>query len=180
MVRLAHFSVKEYLISKRILESRSAKFSANTVYSNKFIATVCLAYLLHLDQDVHIDKAFLRKYPLSKYASHHWIYHAEIAGGDLDLLDRLCPLFLRADPLIHKNWNSIRALEEDSNDPVSGQERPDDTTRTILFHLASEGALDILRFMLKSGARLTWNVTPSTTWLETQHYKQQPKLVKYQ
>ena len=46
-VRLAHFSVKEYLESKRILQSSAKDFFLEAGMSYEFLAQSCLAYIIH-------------------------------------------------------------------------------------------------------------------------------------
>ena len=52
VLQLAHFSVKEYLTSGRVQREFTQVFQETT--ANASIATVCLAYLLHLDQDLQV------------------------------------------------------------------------------------------------------------------------------
>ena len=47
-IRLAHFSVKEYLVSDRIQHGPAFAYSLKEEVSNQSIAADCLAYLLHL------------------------------------------------------------------------------------------------------------------------------------
>ena len=49
-LRLAHFSVKEYLTSERIRVSSASKFSALEISAHLSIAETCLAYLLQFDK----------------------------------------------------------------------------------------------------------------------------------
>ncbi|KAF2811529.1 uncharacterized protein BDZ99DRAFT_559599 [Mytilinidion resinicola] len=46
IVALAHYSVKEYLVSERCRQSRAARYSMQHTPCNEFIAKCCLAYLL--------------------------------------------------------------------------------------------------------------------------------------
>ena len=49
VVRLAHFSVKEYLVSERILQGNARRYSIREINANIVIQNDCLAYLLELD-----------------------------------------------------------------------------------------------------------------------------------
>jgi hypothetical protein len=53
-LQLAHFSVKEYLTSEQL--DKDVAYNFQEVAAKASIATVCLAYLLHLDQDIPINK----------------------------------------------------------------------------------------------------------------------------
>lgn len=46
-VRLAHFSVKEYLLSERIGGSTRPQFGTSTLAGNKFLAECSLLYIFH-------------------------------------------------------------------------------------------------------------------------------------
>lgn len=48
-VRIAHFSVQEYLESERIRQQKTAMFSLNSVTAHAQIAQICLVYLLEDD-----------------------------------------------------------------------------------------------------------------------------------
>ena len=48
-VRLAHYSVKEYLVSKVIMEGRASRFAVAEASAYQYMAEVCLVYLLHFD-----------------------------------------------------------------------------------------------------------------------------------
>ena len=49
-LRLAHYSVKEYLVSERIRTSPASPFAMMVDYGNKKIAEICLTYLSISDQ----------------------------------------------------------------------------------------------------------------------------------
>jgi hypothetical protein len=48
-VRLAHFSVKEYLVSERIQAGSVGRYSIREIHAHTSIAKICLAYLLQFD-----------------------------------------------------------------------------------------------------------------------------------
>lgn len=45
-LRLAHFSVKEYLVSPRIRSSQASAFALEELQAHKYVARICLTYLL--------------------------------------------------------------------------------------------------------------------------------------
>ncbi|KAF2184785.1 purine and uridine phosphorylase [Zopfia rhizophila CBS 207.26] len=77
-LRLAHFSVKEYLTSNRLQEGIAQDFQE--VAAKASIATVCLAYLLHLDMDRPIQE-IKTTFPLAQYAARYWMINAMVAEG---------------------------------------------------------------------------------------------------
>ncbi|KAL8699990.1 MAG: hypothetical protein Q9201_005685 [Fulgogasparrea decipioides] len=83
IIRLAHFSVKEYLVSNRILQGDARRFSVQETSANALICSDCLAYLLQFEGSYR-DSQSLTKFPLALYAAEYWISHAQVAEGDTD------------------------------------------------------------------------------------------------
>ncbi|THV63542.1 hypothetical protein D6D28_10596, partial [Aureobasidium pullulans] len=94
-LRLAHFSVKEYLVSKDIqhplmrqLEETSARAA---------IATTCLAYLSSLDHNLSPGQ-IRKQHAFSQYSAIHWAENASICGGtDKGLQSRITAFFNEAE-----------------------------------------------------------------------------------
>ena len=83
-IRLAHFSVKEYLVSKRIQHGIAAHYSIREIESHGVIAEDCIAYLLQFNEPSLTPKA-LKKAPLARYAAEYWVDHTrEAAKGPVD------------------------------------------------------------------------------------------------
>ena len=76
-VILAHYSVKEYLLSER---SRMTQYSLYDLDCNAFIATCCLKYYLQLLQPKHDDKDNQIHDALKNYAKKFWCTHCRLAG----------------------------------------------------------------------------------------------------
>ena len=82
-VQLAHFSVKEYLVSKRIVTGRVPRYSISEISANTIITETCLAYLAYV---CSIDDPFehiLESYPLLEYACYNWPQHLKQPGPHL-------------------------------------------------------------------------------------------------
>ncbi|KIY01694.1 uncharacterized protein Z520_01832 [Fonsecaea multimorphosa CBS 102226] len=101
VVRLAHFSVQEYLESGRITEKRAATFALQSAPAHAEIAQICLVYLLEPElfsgpSDESVDS----KLPLCHFASRYWVDHYRAAGFVASRLDELTlRLFRRPDSL---------------------------------------------------------------------------------
>ncbi|KAL2010787.1 hypothetical protein VTN00DRAFT_3505 [Thermoascus crustaceus] len=76
-LQLAHFSIKEYLISNRLDEHFTQCFQE--IVARASIAAVCLAYLLHLDQDLQMNE-IRGAFPLAQYCAQYWMGHAASGG----------------------------------------------------------------------------------------------------
>ncbi|KAL1613693.1 hypothetical protein SLS54_010390 [Diplodia seriata] len=81
-IQLAHFSVKEYLISDRVDRTLLDRFSEDNARSS--IAKVCLAYLDALDQ-VLPPGEIARRFPFAKYCARYWMKHARAGEQDDNL-----------------------------------------------------------------------------------------------
>jgi hypothetical protein len=91
-IKLAHASVKEYLISSRILEGPAKAFHITADIANLTITEMCLSYHLHASNDVLYAVNTLIDYPLATYAAQFWAHHArriDPASWNPEL-DRLC------------------------------------------------------------------------------------------
>ena len=104
-IRLAHFSVKEYLVSDRIQHGPAFAYSLKEEISNESIAADCLAYLLHLiEPDNRRSELTIVEYPLARYAARYWIDHIYFVKGPKSrALMLVQELFLKREE-IFANW----------------------------------------------------------------------------
>lgn len=88
-IRLAHLSVKDYLLSNRIRNGLATVFAMDTRLSNSYIAETCLIYLLHSPfrcgfcEDHATLERLLIRWPLLSYAAHFWPHHINQTGDEL-------------------------------------------------------------------------------------------------
>jgi hypothetical protein len=71
VIQFAHFSVKEYLTSKRLAETKDtiSHFHVSMTPAHTIVAQACLGVLLHLDENITKDS--LKDFPLAEYAAEH-------------------------------------------------------------------------------------------------------------
>jgi hypothetical protein len=93
VIQFSHYSVKEYLISKRIAEAGHAVSQYEILMGPAHIsvAQACLAVLLKLSPNS--NKSTIGAVPLAHYASQHWLDHALFENVSLDIQDGLTKLF---------------------------------------------------------------------------------------
>jgi ankyrin repeat protein len=79
-VRLAHFSVKEYLESKRMLQGEANHFYLESAVGHRILAQSCLTYLQHYSasSDKTLTEQDLALFPLVEYSAQSWYYHATL------------------------------------------------------------------------------------------------------
>jgi ankyrin repeat protein len=79
-VKLAHFSVKEYLESDRILGTEADQFHLESATGHQTLAQSCLTYLRYYS--VSIDKRPNRqdrkRFPMLNYAAESWFYQSAL------------------------------------------------------------------------------------------------------
>ena len=169
-VRLAHDSVKEYLVSERIKGTNAAFYSISEASSNDFLARSCLAYLMHFKEPLNESTAlYLSEYPLLRYSAQEWEYHV-IRSGDLDHGHRMSPVlkdFFLCKDSAFSNWldgpfssyhGSFQQMEgrADDDEELSMEGR--------LYHASRLGLQDVCKILLEQGVKAD-PPTRSTTGL---------------
>ncbi|KAI9686777.1 MAG: hypothetical protein M1822_002837 [Bathelium mastoideum] len=112
-VRLAHFSVKEYLESNRIPKSSAKDFYLENAKEHRFLAQSCLTYITYYSNDGGKSSTYadLVAYPLLEYSARSWYRHSSLQeGGDVSREVSL----LRSERL-KRDWLLIHEPELPSN-----------------------------------------------------------------
>ncbi|KAK4194345.1 ankyrin repeat-containing domain protein [Triangularia verruculosa] len=95
-VSLAHFSVKEFLVSADICQTKP-KFCIDALKTEASLASVCLTYLCYDDFATPLlpDSQQLHQYKFLPYASQAWALHAKLSEGSGNQADGVLDLTLR-------------------------------------------------------------------------------------
>src|ERR1700727_1950832 len=93
VVQFSHFSVKEYLTSPRLAQSRGdvSRFHIDLNAAHTILAQACLGTLLRLDE--HTNSTGSKGLPLAAYAAQHWVEHARFEGVSSRVRDGMDDLF---------------------------------------------------------------------------------------
>src|SRR5260221_10622365 len=92
VIQFAHFSVKEYLTSERLVARDTiSRFYVSMTPAHTIIAQACLSVLLHLDNNTTDDA--LERSPLVAYAAEHWVGHGRSDGVSPSVQDAMERLF---------------------------------------------------------------------------------------
>ncbi|KIV91422.1 hypothetical protein PV10_05963 [Exophiala mesophila] len=119
VVRLFHFSIKEYLTSDRINNGPAARFGFSEVKAQKHIAHSCLAYHLYCVEEATVlsntqtEDAFW----LKGYAGRHWITHLEMVPKT----HWPCAVPLAATRALTPRSRSLLIMLQMSNNAISDQ-----------------------------------------------------------
>lgn len=156
-VRLAHDSVKEYLVSERIKGTNAAFYSISEASSNVFLAKSCLAYLLHFKEPLNDSTAlYLSEYPLLRYSAQEWEFHVT-RSRDLShdhQMNSVLKEFFLTQNFSFANWldgpfgpyyGNFKQIEERIVD--GGDLRLEGR----LYHASRLGLLDVCKLLLEQG-----------------------------
>jgi len=146
VIQFAHFSVKEYLTSARLAETKDtiSRFHVSMTPAHTVVAQACLGVLLHLDENITEDG--LEDFPLAQYAAEHWVDHARFENVSPKVHDGMKCLF---DPnKCHLSvWVWIHD-PEGSRGRSKRSERPGEARATPLHYAAICNMHDIATFLI--------------------------------
>lgn len=112
VIRLAHFSVKEYLVSSRILDSPAAGFGFDKRLADEAIAKICIGYLLHFKSLNALSHKTLPHFPLAMYAAKFWFMHARAVKDPSRTLDDMTNHLLQPMSTPYTNWIRLHQPDE--------------------------------------------------------------------
>ncbi len=99
VIQSTHFSVKEFLTSNRLATSKGdvSQFHIKPEPAHTTLAQACLGILLQLD-DSSNNNSVEGSFPLARYASRHWVEHAQFGMVSSRIEDGMRRLFDSAKP----------------------------------------------------------------------------------
>nr|POF13638.1 isoform 3 of ankyrin repeat and kh domain-containing protein 1 [Quercus suber] len=147
-IRLAHFSIKEYLESNRILSSDAKDFHLDVATGHQFLAQSCLTYFLHYSNETaktSTEQDFTT-FPLLRYSAESWFFHSlqnqcSNVGREISLLNSSKAKF---------DWLRIHNPENRWQKPFT---LPTDVASSI-YYASSLGLEKVVRILLDGGAEV--------------------------
>jgi len=145
VIQFAHFSVKEYLTSDRLAESKEtiSRFHVSMTQAHTIVAQACLGVLLHMDESITEDD--LERFPLARYAAEHWVGHARFQDVSPKIQDGMKRLF---DPNNHHLSVWVWIHDPDTQRGHSRSKCPSQAKATPLHYAAACGLHDIAQFLI--------------------------------
>jgi hypothetical protein len=134
-LRLAHFSVKEYLVS-----TRSEKYALNEIQAHDTLGESCLAYLLHFEGRPPIDYESVSDYSLARYAARYWTHHVgrlQQTKSSVGSVDALLQKFTESKTAM---LSSVRLYEE-AADQCSETAQHNGTRGSVVYRSNQGGTL---------------------------------------
>lgn len=144
-VRLAHFSVKEYLVSKRIQSARAKLYSLEEVDANGAIADDCLAYLLQNDRTDSSSLRSLRDYTPAPYAASNCFKHVGSAGEGTRRIAALSKELLTENKDAMTNWLRLYCPDYPSQRCLLHDDYPRLRVETPLYNASILGLSELLK-----------------------------------
>ena len=120
-LRLAHYSVKEFLVSERIRMGSASAFAMIANSADRKIAEICLTYLLLFGQSYRLTNTSFEDFPLLRYSAWNWYMHAHQVPADLAQTDMNSLAMKLLSPETHPaftNWLSISAPDQTHYEPL--------------------------------------------------------------
>jgi hypothetical protein len=148
-IRLAHFSVKEYLVSERIKDGEASKFGVTNIFANHFIAESCLLYIFHYDESESKTASLedLERFPLLQYSCKWWYSHANsVAEGTLDSV--IFGLFLSDTTL--SSWLQVYRPDDEDRKPFTHFS----AIGTPLYYASGMGLQTVVQLLLDHNAEV--------------------------
>ena len=96
VIQFSHFSVKEFLTSRRLADFHEMDYIGDEL-AHTTLAQACLGTLLRLDgslSNLQVDHRF----PFARYASQHWVEHAQFGKVSSQIEDGMRHLFDSTNP----------------------------------------------------------------------------------
>ncbi|KAK6333672.1 hypothetical protein TWF730_003856 [Orbilia blumenaviensis] len=103
-VSLSHYSVKEYLTSKRLEMGSLSEYFLMENISHRYLTECAIIYLQGLGQGNILSRRVFDEYPLLEYCAVNWMQHFRKADTDPNLIDLLMNFFDLSEPAAYINW----------------------------------------------------------------------------
>ena len=172
VVQFSHFSVKEYLTSPRLAQSRGdvSRFHIDLNAAHTILAQACLATLLQLDE--HTGNSGSQGFPLAEYAARHWVEHAQLESVSSRVWDGMVDLFDSSKPHFAA-WLQVHDIDERWGAFSNGFK---DDVGSPLYYAALCGFHDLVGHLITEhpeqvNARGGLNIAPLPATLSKKHFR---------
>jgi hypothetical protein len=149
VVELAHYSVKEYLVSDRIGTGKAARYSMRDGVCHGAITDSCLGYLLQF-QEPELKPDFLESFRLALYSAKFWPSHAQEAAQLTKATNKaMIRLFCKKE---HAYINWIRLCDQSNPSRECNLSKYAEGIPEPLYYAALFGLIDVVKLLLDKGA----------------------------
>ena len=112
VIQFSHFSVKEFLTSDRLaaFQGDISRVYIRDEPAHTTLAQACLGTLLRLDRSSS-NRQVDRNFPLARYASQHWVEHAQFGAVSSQIEDGMQRLFDTTGPYL-ATWVRLHDIDD--------------------------------------------------------------------
>ena len=167
-IKLAHSSIKDYLLSDTILDGRASEYAIDCSLSHSHVATACLCYLSSLINSIETTSSNGRDmqsikitYPLAEYAARYRADHLGFAGAmGKTLCSSMIELF---QPAASRIWPDVW-IQTRFKPPLPKYTEANDNIESSRLTFATEHSLSclvehLLKHGMDSNTRDCWRMT---------------------
>ncbi|KAI9878600.1 MAG: hypothetical protein M1830_000460 [Pleopsidium flavum] len=153
-LQLAHYSVKEYIVSERIRSGRAKAFAVVEAQAQEYMAEASLVYLLSFDKPDSLYKDVWNHFPFLKYAARYWFKHSQTVTRDAgqQVLNLTRSLFDAENNSCFINW--LRIWEPDDRYDNPKLSRSSESVKPPLYYAALMGLLGVGQLLIEEGANV--------------------------
>jgi ankyrin repeat protein len=149
VVALAHFSIKDYLVSDRVGLGRAAGYSMQDAASHGAIATCCLGYLLQLQQpELTVDD--VESFKLARYSAEFWSSHAQKALEQTKEISQIALRLCSKENPAYLNWIRLFDPEQPSKGP--NLRKSAEEVQAPLYYATCLDLEDVVKLLIEDGA----------------------------
>jgi ankyrin repeat protein len=143
---LAHYSVKEYLLSDRIRTGNAAQYSMQSAVCHSIIAKACIEYLLQFQYTRSIPKEALEQFKLALYCAEFWTSHVSKSEDRMVETCEVASKLLSVDNPAYHNW--IRIYNSDVPWNPTDLDRLADDAPAPIYYMARAGLEELTKKLL--------------------------------
>jgi ankyrin repeat protein len=151
-LRLAHFSVKEFLISQHLMSLPGTPLQAIVKEDwHAIVSQCCLAYLIQFESPLREQD--LQEYPLACYSAQYWIQQAHLSAAEsLPEIEELALRVLSSCKEIYRNWCRLYDPDKPWRGVDFNNSSNSDILPSPLYYASGAGLEGIVRRLLEAGA----------------------------
>ncbi len=147
VVQFSHFSVKEFLMSDRLVAAVGDISSHHIMLepAHTILAQACLGVLLGLDDSTR--ETSVQRFPLAEYAARHWVDHSLFENVSLRIKDGMENLFDPEKPHFSR-WTRIHDMDDNPWGLADGETRPERLEAAPVYYATLCGFPDVVEKLI--------------------------------
>jgi ankyrin repeat protein len=150
IIALAHYSVREYLVSDRIKQGSAKQYSMQEAECHSVVVQGSLKYLMQFQQP--ISEEIVESFVLARYSAEFWSSHLQKTGDKIEQVSQLAMRLMAIEKPAYLTWIRLYDPENPWGEPIMG--RSQDSVLTPLYYCARLGLRTITRLLLDKGAEV--------------------------